>query len=154
MTTKKLSARQARWAEYLSRFHFKLAYRAGKSNERADALSRRTEDVAQHTRTIAAHGTQVLLPRDKVTEEVAQALQLAPIESDTHDSIELVDRLLAANRAAPELEELRTKARNEKEGPWSLQNGLLLQEGKLYVLEAQLIPAVPLRTALIKEAHE
>jgi hypothetical protein len=33
MTTKKLSARQARWAEYLSRYHFKLAYRAGKSNE-------------------------------------------------------------------------------------------------------------------------
>jgi RNase H-like domain found in reverse transcriptase len=49
MTTKKLSARQARWAEYLSRFHFKLAYHAGKSNERADALSRRTEDVAQQT---------------------------------------------------------------------------------------------------------
>ena len=26
MTTKKLSARQARWAKYLSHFHFKLAY--------------------------------------------------------------------------------------------------------------------------------
>ena len=26
MTTKKLSAQQARWAEYLSHFHFKLAY--------------------------------------------------------------------------------------------------------------------------------
>jgi hypothetical protein len=26
MTTKKLSARQARWAEYLSRYHFKLVY--------------------------------------------------------------------------------------------------------------------------------
>jgi hypothetical protein len=26
MTTKKLSARQARWAEYLLRYHFKLAY--------------------------------------------------------------------------------------------------------------------------------
>jgi hypothetical protein len=33
MTTKKLFARQARWAEYLSRYHFKLAYCAGKSNE-------------------------------------------------------------------------------------------------------------------------
>jgi transposase InsO family protein/predicted aspartyl protease len=154
MTTKKLSARQARWAEYLSRFHFKLAYRAGKSNERADALSRRTEEVAEQARTIAVHRTQILLPRSKVTEEVAQDLQLAPIEPDRHDSIELVDRLLTANRAAPELEELRAKARNEKEGPWGLRNGLLLREGKLYVPDAQLTPEVPLRTALIKEAHE
>jgi hypothetical protein len=46
MTMKKLSARQARWAEYLSRYYFKLAYRAGKSNERADALSRKLEDTA------------------------------------------------------------------------------------------------------------
>jgi hypothetical protein len=45
MTIKKLSARQARWAEYLSQYHFKLVYRVGKSNERADALSRKTEDV-------------------------------------------------------------------------------------------------------------
>ena len=62
--------------------------------------------------------------------------------------------MLAANWAAPELEELRTKARSKKEGPWSLQNGLLLREGKLYVPEAQLTPAVPLQTTLIKEAHE
>ena len=40
---------------------------------------------------------QILLLRNKVTEEVVQDLQLAPIESDRHDSIELVDCLLAAN---------------------------------------------------------
>jgi hypothetical protein len=45
ITTKKLSARQARWAEYLSRFHFKLMYRIGKANERADALSKKHKDV-------------------------------------------------------------------------------------------------------------
>jgi hypothetical protein len=33
ITIKKLLVRQARWAEYLSRYHFKLIYRAGKSNE-------------------------------------------------------------------------------------------------------------------------
>jgi hypothetical protein len=45
MTTKKLSGRQARWAEYLSRFYFKLMYCTGKSNARADALSRKAEEV-------------------------------------------------------------------------------------------------------------
>src|SRR3954452_18845774 len=61
MTTKKLSARQARWAEYLSRYHFKLAYRTGKSNERVNALSRKLEDTTIQDQVIAAHRTQVLL---------------------------------------------------------------------------------------------
>ncbi|KAH0551532.1 hypothetical protein GP486_007251, partial [Trichoglossum hirsutum] len=113
-----------------------------------------TEDITLQTQAIAAHRTQILLPRNKVTKEVAQDLQLTSIESDRHDSIELVDRLLATNRAAPELEELRTKAQNEKEGPWHLRDGLLLREGKLYVPDTQLTPVVPLWTTLIKEAHE
>jgi hypothetical protein len=42
-TTKILNRRQARWAEKLSRFDFKIFYRKGSANERADALSRRSE---------------------------------------------------------------------------------------------------------------
>ena len=45
MTTKNLSARQARWAELLSRYHFTIMYRLGKKNSRADALSRKEDDV-------------------------------------------------------------------------------------------------------------
>jgi hypothetical protein len=44
MTTKKLSRRQTRWAEFLSRFNFQLTYRPGKQNGKADALTRRFED--------------------------------------------------------------------------------------------------------------
>ena len=40
MTTKKLNARQARWAEFLSRFYFLIKYRPGRQNTLADALSR------------------------------------------------------------------------------------------------------------------
>ena len=47
ITTKKLLARQARWAEYLSRFHFKLIYRARKSNKRANALSKKYKDIKE-----------------------------------------------------------------------------------------------------------
>jgi hypothetical protein len=39
MTTKKLSARQACWAEFLSRFYFLIKYHTGKSNIIADILS-------------------------------------------------------------------------------------------------------------------
>ena len=114
MTTKKLSARQARWAEYLSRYYFKLSYRTGKSNERADALSRKLEDTSAQDQVIAAHRTQVLLPQDKLADEVIRDLQLAPMEtpSGSYDaeegcsSIELIDKLLTANRTSLELEEL------------------------------------------------
>ena len=40
MTKQKLDARQARWAEYLSRFNFKITYRPGCENRAADAFLR------------------------------------------------------------------------------------------------------------------
>jgi hypothetical protein len=75
---------------------------------------------------MAPHRTQVLLPQDKIADKVIQDLRLALIEFATslysiegrHDSIELIDKLLATNRASPELEELQIKARNETEGTW------------------------------------
>jgi hypothetical protein len=45
MTTKNLSTRQARWAELLSQYHFKIIYWVGKANQKADALTRCEEDV-------------------------------------------------------------------------------------------------------------
>ena len=38
MTTKKLTPRQARWAEFLSKFNFVVTYQSGKKNNKADAL--------------------------------------------------------------------------------------------------------------------
>jgi hypothetical protein len=46
MTTKQLNQRQARWAEVLSEFFFTIIYRLGKQNEKADALTRRGNEVA------------------------------------------------------------------------------------------------------------
>ena len=39
MTTKQLTARQARWAEALSEYYFQIMYRTGTSNVKADALT-------------------------------------------------------------------------------------------------------------------
>lgn len=51
MTTKKLTARQARWAEFLSSFRFIIRYNPGKNNKLADTLTRRSQDdVAPGTR--------------------------------------------------------------------------------------------------------
>ena len=40
MTTKKLSRRQARWAEFLSGFNFVISYIPGRENGKADSLTR------------------------------------------------------------------------------------------------------------------
>ena len=45
MTTKLLNRRQTRWAEFLSRFDFKIVYRSGKAGGKPDALTRRTKDL-------------------------------------------------------------------------------------------------------------
>ena len=44
MTTKKLTRRQARWAEFLASYNFQVTYRPGKQNDKADALTRRPRD--------------------------------------------------------------------------------------------------------------
>lgn len=45
MTTKQLNRRQARWAEFLSEFNFRIMYRPGKQGEKPDALTRRRQDL-------------------------------------------------------------------------------------------------------------
>ena len=178
MITKKLSARQARWAEYLSRYHFLLTYRTGRMNERADALSRKREDFLSQSQVMVVNQIQILLPQEKLADEVVQDLQLTPLEpsgipkvivktaqdlpqviADPHmtlisNSLELIDKLLSANRMAPELEKLQVKAGAEVKDTWQLQDGLLLKHGKLYVLDGPFTPEMPLQTALIRKAHD
>jgi len=45
ITKKLLNRRQARWSEFSTRFNFEIVYRPGKSNGKADALTRRPGDL-------------------------------------------------------------------------------------------------------------
>ncbi len=45
MTTKQLTARQARWAKALLEYYFVITYWLGKDNVQADALTRKDNDV-------------------------------------------------------------------------------------------------------------
>ncbi|KAH9244901.1 hypothetical protein BASA81_017660 [Batrachochytrium salamandrivorans] len=47
MTTKQLTRRQARWAELLSEYDFRLSYRPGSHNGKADHLSRRPDYMVE-----------------------------------------------------------------------------------------------------------
>jgi hypothetical protein len=97
-------------------------YQTGKSNERADALSCKLEDVSSQDRVIAEHRTQVLLLQEKLADKVVRDLQLVPVKyiNDESRGYELIDKLLTANCRAPKIEEIRVKARNEKDSTWQL----------------------------------
>jgi len=47
MTKKLLHRRQARWSEFLTRFNYEMVYRPGKSNGKADALTRKPGDLPE-----------------------------------------------------------------------------------------------------------
>ena len=60
MDTKSLSSRQVRWAQELSRYHFRIDYRQGKANGAADALSRFPQRSQDEEEKLRAENTQIL----------------------------------------------------------------------------------------------
>jgi hypothetical protein len=79
MTKQKLSARQARWAKLLSWYYFKIQYRPRHKNAKADAFSRKEEDVNIQNRLKNKSRYQIMLLADKV----AVRTKLASINSLT-----------------------------------------------------------------------
>ena len=138
MTTKALTARQARWAEVLSQFNFQIQYRPGATN-RADALTRREQDYEKQLARRIAFRTQSLLRPEQLDPSIQQELPPAPIELSPIDSpaLDLIDDLLRTNRTSPSLEELREKAKTNKD--WALDNGLLKYKDRLVVADEELV---------------
>jgi hypothetical protein len=107
MTTKPLTARQARWAEALSEYYFIITYMPGKDNVQADALTRRNDDVASQDQLKKEVRKQVLLTAERLDPRIVQELEqvsigvLAPLETTAKpflDAITVVERVLKANR--------------------------------------------------------
>ena len=98
-------------------------YRARKANERADALSRKHEDIKEQDRIMAEYRTQTLLPSTKIDPKILLELQLAVVtaptepmtETASYDAVQIIDKVLSKNRSSTKLKELRTKAQNENE---------------------------------------
>ncbi|KAL0932741.1 reverse transcriptase domain protein [Colletotrichum truncatum] len=65
-TSKDLNKRQIRWSEFLSEFNFRIIYRKGKENGRADALSRRPDHESREPITNVYYDS-VLVIVDRLT---------------------------------------------------------------------------------------
>src|SRR3981081_4703073 len=136
-----------------------IMYRAGKQNQKADALTRRDDEVTAQDGIKAQYRTRAFLSQDQVDPRVLQdlgielsAIDLLPVEEEDpfDESESLVDQILAANKDSESLSALRTQAESATPGEYTLEDGLLLFTGRLVV------PATlnNLRTELIREAHD
>ena len=60
MDIKNLSSRQVRWAQKLSRYHFRIDSRQNKANRASDALSRYLQQSAEEKKTFWAENVNIL----------------------------------------------------------------------------------------------
>jgi hypothetical protein len=95
MSTKDLTARQARWAEFFADFHFTIMYRTGITNTLADTLSRRDQDLSPSEARKKAIRSQQMIPDDKIDPAVAKDLQLATLDDydDTSSYIQVLEEI-------------------------------------------------------------
>lgn len=81
MTVQKLTERQMRWSLILSRFNFTIAYVPGKENVRADALSRREQDMPKNQDERVDYRTKQLLKPSTLIEFPESINHAAPVRT-------------------------------------------------------------------------
>ncbi|KAH7554700.1 hypothetical protein BM1_07361 [Bipolaris maydis] len=160
MSTKVLNARQARWAEELAPFNFLIRYTPGKSNARADILSRREQDMENLKLAQTDNRSRVLLGPHRLDNRInsdlaeifiiqkhQQLTAISAIEPSSEpmslDSLELIEAILQLNRSS--FQEQRALL---PEG-YRLQGDLLLYADRLCIPSESI-----LCTRLIREAHD
>ncbi|GME30143.1 uncharacterized protein ACHE_50633A [Neofusicoccum parvum] len=138
MTNKQLSRRQIRWAEELAEYNFKIIPITGKRNERADALSRREQDLpVDDSDSRLTTMNRTALPPGSFT--------LSPLEP--LEDPDLPMELRAANRTDDALTAIRQDISKYPE--YSVRDGLLVfQENRLVMPQDD-----RLRLRLIQAAH-
>ena len=85
MTARKLTERQMRWSLILSRYNFTISYIPGKMNERADALSRREQDMPHGQDDRTDYRTMQLLRPGMFKNK--NTLSVAPVRTQTERTV-------------------------------------------------------------------
>ncbi len=73
MITKQLNRRQSKWVQFLADFHFVITYLFEKSNEKADSLIKRVEDVLDKKNDRQKQQNQILLSSERFDKELQAA---------------------------------------------------------------------------------
>ena len=80
MTARKLTERQMRWSLVLSRYNFVISYILGKENVRADALSRREQDMLKGIDERTEYRTMQLLKPSTLRDLLAGSIRAALVQ--------------------------------------------------------------------------
>jgi hypothetical protein len=106
-TKRFLSARQARWAEKLSQYHFVIAFRPGAQNVVADSLSRKTENHKTYqARKIAQRTIQIFRSINDAHLRIEESL-VAMKHTDMKSEYELIEKILEVNKSDKKLDSMR-----------------------------------------------
>ena len=129
MDTKSLSSRQVRWAQELSRYHFRIDYRQGKANAAADALSRFPQRSLEEEEKLRAENTQIL----HCLQPSLTSASLAGLSLSGSSATPLHQVLICGTHILPQLCQFWNTLRAElaNEGPYKASIGsmrLRLQE--------------------------
>ena len=120
-TPQRLTARQARWWNNLSRYNYKLIHTPGSKLTQADALSRRPDHVTDQN----DEENVIVFPDDVMIRSIAEDLRDKIILATTKDSFVATLKTCFADKTPPPL---RTAISD-----WEFQDGLVLFKGKCYI---------------------
>jgi hypothetical protein len=122
LTTKVLERRLARWYQDLATFKFKIHYRKGSENARADAISRREDYMKGEQKP----GVQVMVRNSNGTLQINRIATTSGISNE-----QIIERI---KEALPTDTFAKTVIASRDEHPnFDLEDGLLYFEGLVYV---------------------
>ena len=138
MATKKLTRRQARWANTLSEFNFKIMYTSAKKNQKADAL----------TRTADSTPTSIDDDRERYMQQMILTPDRVELCQINNEILGLHGRVKMANVADEECTRIRREI-DEGKGPdsYTCEEGILFRHNRLRVPDNMI-------TEVIREVHD
>ena len=138
MTTKILNRRQARWAQELAAYNFKIVYRKGSSNGKADALSRRSEYRPEGGGSDDENLRTVLKPEQIDLESIkkrfiASSRKLAALPKIKFDEDLLHEVRKAAAKDKEYQAEMEITQGAKRPGTHSVEDGVLYWKNRLWL---------------------
>jgi hypothetical protein len=151
MTTKLLNHRQTCWAEYLSRFNFKIVYRPGKARAKPDSLTHRSGDLPQggDDRLVEQHKAMLKLHNLSDELQLWEAVLAAPHSALSQDILKATQTNPFAQRIITALFEGKQHSRVITLSECQVHNGCLYYQHCLYVPTD-----VTLRLRIIQNNHD
>jgi hypothetical protein len=166
MTTKRLSRRQARWSEFLSRFNFKLVYRPGAQGGKPDALTRRSLDLPQSEEDDRhRYQCQTVLRPHNLSPGMAPDISIhqSTMSEENGESQQSLEELISAayEQDPTPLKILDALRKGDRRLPADLRHlkislsACTERDGRLYVEDRMFVPNdAALRLKLLQSCHE